>query len=408
MIGNRKLGLTRRWGVLALAVVLACGTAGFARGETFTVSNLNDAGPGSLREAIETANSSEGPDVITFAPDLLGTIGLTTGGLKITDDLMIEGPGADLLAVSRTVADPGFRVFFVESGAIVDISGLSISGGEAGYGGGVYNAGTLTVMSCAISRNGAYGWRSDYPYPASGGGGGIYNEGSLMLAHSTLSDNGGGFIGGGGILNRGSSIVVNSTFSGNVALEAGGGGILDLGEGLLLNSTVTNNWTVYPLWSIYLGDGMTTYWIRGEGWTGESGRVEMHNTILAGNGSNDLQGSLAASGYNLIGDAQDARQGFAETDLVGGLYLGTSKNGKSIFTEPIDPKLAPLADNGGPTWTHALYLGSPAIDAGDPGFVPPPDTDQRGDGFPRVLNSRIDIGAFEGAIDSPPPPKKKK
>jgi len=57
--------------------------------------------------------------------------------------------------------------------------------------------------------------------------------------------------------------------------------------------------------------------------------------------------------------------------------------------------LGPLQDNGGPTFTHALLTGSPAIDAGDPNFTPPPYYDQRGPGFARVVNGRIDIGAFE-------------
>jgi hypothetical protein len=57
--------------------------------------------------------------------------------------------------------------------------------------------------------------------------------------------------------------------------------------------------------------------------------------------------------------------------------------------------LGPLQDNGGPTFTHALLVGSPAIDMGDPNFIPPPNYDQRGPGFDRVVNGRIDIGAFE-------------
>src|SRR5262249_56283595 len=60
-----------------------------------------------------------------------------------------------------------------------------------------------------------------------------------------------------------------------------------------------------------------------------------------------------------------------------------------------DPMLGPLQDNGGPTFTHALLPGSPAIDTGDPSFTPPPDFDQRGPGYPRVGNERIDIGSFE-------------
>ena len=60
-----------------------------------------------------------------------------------------------------------------------------------------------------------------------------------------------------------------------------------------------------------------------------------------------------------------------------------------------DPRLGRLANNGGPTFTHALFSDSPAIGAGDPNFIPPPEYDQRGPGFPRVMNGRIDIGSFE-------------
>jgi hypothetical protein len=60
-----------------------------------------------------------------------------------------------------------------------------------------------------------------------------------------------------------------------------------------------------------------------------------------------------------------------------------------------DPLLGPLQNNGGPTFTHALLPGSPAIDAGDPNFTPPPLNDQRGCSFDRVFNGRIDIGSFE-------------
>jgi hypothetical protein len=67
------------------------------------------------------------------------------------------------------------------------------------------------------------------------------------------------------------------------------------------------------------------------------------------------------------------------------------------MTNPLNAMLGPLANNGGPTDTHALLSGSPAIDAGDPNFTPPPDYDQRGPGYSRVVNGRIDIGAFEVA-----------
>jgi hypothetical protein len=69
-----------------------------------------------------------------------------------------------------------------------------------------------------------------------------------------------------------------------------------------------------------------------------------------------------------------------------------------------DPLLGPLQNNGGPTLTHALSLGSPAIDAGDPSFTPPPLYDQRGPGFWRVRNGRIDIGSFEVQAGTTPTP----
>ena len=88
-------------------------------------------------------------------------------------------------------------------------------------------------------------------------------------------------------------------------------------------------------------------------------------------------GAISSLGYNLA------------SDNGGGFLTAT---GDQINT---DPMLGPLQDNGGPTFTHALLPGSPAIDAGDPSFTPPPDFDQRGPGYPRVGNERIDIGSFE-------------
>ena len=81
-------------------------------------------------------------------------------------------------------------------------------------------------------------------------------------------------------------------------------------------------------------------------------------------------------------------------------YNISSDDGSGFLTGPgdqinTDPMLGPLQNNGGPTLTHALLPGSPAIDAGDPNFTPPPDYDQRGPGFVRVFNGRIDVGSFE-------------
>jgi hypothetical protein len=88
-------------------------------------------------------------------------------------------------------------------------------------------------------------------------------------------------------------------------------------------------------------------------------------------------GTVTSYGYNVSSD-----------DGAG--YLNGS--GDQINT---DPQLGPLQDNGGPTFTHALLPGSPAINAGDPNFTPPPFYDQRGPGYDRVRNGRLDVGSFE-------------
>src|SRR5207247_8961261 len=88
-------------------------------------------------------------------------------------------------------------------------------------------------------------------------------------------------------------------------------------------------------------------------------------------------GAVTSLGYNL------------SSDDGGGVLTGP---GDQINTNPL---LGPLQNNGGPTFTHALLPGSPAIDAGDPNFTPPPSFDQRGPGFDRVVNGRIDKGSFE-------------
>src|SRR5262245_36887913 len=105
---------------------------------TFTVLNLADSGPDSLREAVLAANANPGADVIEFAPAARdGTITLTNGELNITDALTIDGPGADRLAVSGNDAS---RVFRIDSGVSVDIDDLTITHGRADNGGAIWNA----------------------------------------------------------------------------------------------------------------------------------------------------------------------------------------------------------------------------------------------------------------------------
>jgi hypothetical protein len=159
--------------------------------------------------------------------------------------------------------------------------------------------------------------------------------------------------------------VINSTISGNSADDYGGGlanGSLGL---MIVNSTVSGN------------SAATCGGVCG-------GTVEIGNTILNANTSGNIDGTVTSDGYNL------------SSDDGGGLLTGP---GDQINTDPL---LGPLQNNGGPTFTHALLPGSPAIDTGDPNFTPPPFNDQRGCPFDRVFNGRIDMGSFE----TQPPPRR--
>src|SRR5262245_30375807 len=205
---------------------------------TFTVLNLADGGDGSLRQAVLDANSPAyaGADVINFAAGLQGTIALGGVPLSITDHLTIEGPGAELVAVSGEDAS---RVFEIGAGVAAVLDGLTITRGRAVDGGGISNAGTLTVSHCTLSANQAVGGAG---HDARGGG--IFNEAPAVLTvtHSLFSNNRavggdggpgvhGGEGAGGGIYNLDATLTVsNSTFTGNQAV--GGDGGLGAGGGI--------------------------------------------------------------------------------------------------------------------------------------------------------------------------------
>jgi predicted outer membrane repeat protein len=227
-----------------------------------------------------------------------------------------------------------------------------------GNGGGIYTRGfeggtSITVNNSTISDNSA-----DL-------GGGIYTYWSpVTIANSTLSGNSAG-TSGGGIYAEGPLVeITNSTISGNLA-GTSGGAIFNNTSGYVRidNSTLSGN---------SAGSGGGVYTVSG---------VDVSNTILnAGvSGENIFNngGTVSSFGYNLSSDD-------------GGGYLNGP--GDQINTDPL---LGPLQHSGGPTLTHALLPGSPAINAGDPNFAPPPSYDQRGPNFYRVRDLNIDIGSFE-------------
>jgi hypothetical protein len=306
------------------------------------VTNLDDAGLGSLRDAIGITPSG---GTVDFRPGMSGMITLITGELLIDKDLTIAGPGASLITVSGNHAS---RVFNVAAPFTVDISGLTIAQGRvtgtAANGGGIFNAGTLTVTDSAISSNYVSGsglgqghgsgifnagtlivsnstLSDNYGYPCFGGG--IYNSGTLTVASSSLSDN---FIyddPGGGIFNdRGGTLTVtNSTLSGNAA--GGGGGIANYGGTLTVtNSTLKRNGASYLGGGIF-DEGAGTLTVTnstlsdnlansssgyGGGIENEGGTLTVTNSTLSGNsaflggGIDNYGGSLTVTNSTLSGN----------------------------------------------------------------------------------------------------------
>ena len=307
----------------------------------FSVDNLNDSGAGSLRDAIGLANVDTVADEITFS--VTGTIDLASQLPTITQPLTITGPGQSLLTLDADdgadntfATGDGYRIFRIAGAETVDveISGLTLTGGDtpdAELGGAIRNLRNLTITSSTIARNSS-GAR----------GGGIFNGGSVTVIASTIEGN--SSASGGGISSFGNTTIKSSTLSGNTATGRGaglyislnqtatitgstfsgnsagtlGGGITNIGTLNLASSTITNNVAGQS------GGGISSF--------GASDVVNATSSIVAGNTGGNIS-TIGGLGTNLF-------------NLIGG-----------------DPLLGPLADNGGPTKTHALLPGSLALDA---------------------------------------------
>ncbi len=277
----------------------------------FTVTNLNDSGSGSLRQAIIDSNTTPGADTITF--NVTGTITLLTGELLITDSVTIIGPGAPLLTIS---GNNSFRVFHI-LGTTATIATLTVSNGNAGLasGGGILNEfGTVTIANCLVSNNSA------------GDGGGVVNFGNMAVINTTLASNFAGT--GGGISNQGGTLVItNSTLSGNSAGAAGG-----INSSFGFTTTNITNTSVIANFA-NVGGGIV------------SSFLNIKNSIVANNSgaTNCLSiGTVTATGVNFSTDSSCT--GFTQVT-------------------PAQLNFGPLANNGGTTPTHALLAGNAAIDA---------------------------------------------
>ena len=238
---------------------------------TLTVTNNLDSGPGSLRAEIAAAHNIK--DTIVFAPSLTGqTITLTSAELLISTGVTIQGPGAGQLTVS---GNNQFRVFEVNAGQPVALTGLTISNGRNGilnhttltissctitqsYG-GVGNSGTLTVSGCTISGNRAVGIGNSGTLTVSGctisGNiiGGINNIGTMTVSGCTITGNHSTVLPGGGIRNLGTLTVSDSTIAGNSASNSTGhgGGLFAGGTVTLTNCTLSDNFAQYGGGAVY-------------------------------------------------------------------------------------------------------------------------------------------------------------
>ena len=395
--------------VLLLGPVTSSGAAEFSINSAYDV---NDLEPGNglcvaylivfppfvlpfctLRAAIEETNGLPGPDTINipsgnYRLDINGINEdrASTGDLDITDTLLIKGKGVHQTYIDGNGLD---RVFDIsDPNAKITIEHLTISNGnlppnlpaDHKGGGGIRNRGDLTLRNVALENNLVNGSSWD----DSGGGllnisncllknstikenhastgGGIYNgpDGTLTISSSTINNN--DSLSGGGLTNEGTAKIINTTISGNrinTGVHPFGGGIYNISELEILQSTITNN----------------TSKSQGGGVSNE-GSLHMTNTIVAGNANTNcyLTQPIESLGNNLEDDNS--------------CLLNTSSDIINTF-----PKLDSLQNHGGPTLTHGLLIGSPAVDRGQNLISIGITTDQRG--VRRPDGRDFDIGAFE-------------
>jgi sugar lactone lactonase YvrE len=350
-------------------------------GPVILVTNANDGGAGSLRQALTDA-TAPGTRILFNLPSTNSVITLTSGELAVSADRTIFLDASSLVTAAGGVAtepDP------LRAGATIVPAGIAVSGNNASRVFSIPATGTVAMQRVTV-RNGSNS--------------GILNQGKLTLAAATLRDNSG--TNGGGIQNAGGTLILNaSTLSGNSAGGAAGGVLMNGGSLLMENTTLANNTA---------GTGT------GGGIRFEAGAVgTIRHSTIAGNKSGTSSGSGLGAGIDQAVTAAVTLENSLIADNLAGARSGgtnarsdTAGNFKAIganlievhssgtFTGPAaltaDPGLGALADNGGPTRTMMLLGGSPALDQGVV-TGPIPFSDQRG--FPRLLAAAPDLGAFE-------------
>jgi CSLREA domain-containing protein len=403
MKNTNKTSLSISGLCLILLTVLFSVSQAHAQGGSIVVNTLADGDDTAcneanctLREAVKYA-----PAGSTISFSVTGIITLTSGEIIIAKSLTITGPAS---TPGITVTGNNARRIFGISSGTVELSGLTLSNGYEngltgnaglGDGGAIYvaAAAVVTVANCTFSSNRAVSE-----------GGAIRNDGVLTVTSSTLSGNSGS-TNSGSIHNRGTLTITSSTISGNSSLGSsgtnGGGGLSNFDGGTLTitNSTISGNTSSRVGGGINNAAGTVTVTnstvtgnrasVSGGGIYAEQSTLNLSNSIVAGNSASslsrsgpDIAGKVVSGDYNLVQNTH-----------------ATLTGTHNITGQPAS--LAPLAENGGPTKTHALLAGSFAINTGDPAFnTGTTPNDQRGSNYPRQKSNAIDIGAFESAFTS--------
>lgn len=409
------------WKEYACVLAVGLSAAAWLHGATFNpitvadlIADINVANTNSANDIIDLGGRTFTLNTSNFANDLTDGINglpsiLADGGNTFT----MQNGIVERDALSTPADD--FRLMHFSVGATVQITnvtfrnGLAAAGGALGdTGGGLLNLSILRIDGSVLTSNvavadagglGNHGGlvisinNTTFIGNSAHRGGGVFNDAGVILSftNSTFSGNGAATSGGAIFNDHGTiSFILNSTFSGNSAAGNDGGAIFN-GTSLIVLSppgTISNilNSTFASNFAGGSGGGIFN---AQRSLTSAGGVIEsLISTIVAGNFASfapDVFGDIASESFNFIGINEGSNI------VAGNPNVNNSIVGTSLF--PLDPRLGPLADNGGPTQTRALLEGSKAINSGsNPLNVP---YDQRGVGFLRMVGGATDIGAFE-------------
>ena len=363
--------------------------------------------PCSLREAIRSAE----PGFVIEVP--AGVYVLEYGGLLVNKDLTIIGAGPDatlVRAVPRNL-DESLSVIMVP-GHRVEISGMTIEGGRATWGGGIYNQGDLTLEDLVVKGN-----------EAEIHGGGIFNlmGGTLVVSRTLVTGNVARH--GGGIFNDATITVKDSTVTGNSAIRGKGGGLHNSQGGVvaLSNTSISGNSSRFGGGGIYTRSELTLVnavvmdnqaGSDGGGIFNWGARLRITNSTVAhnrapseGGGVHNIASGLMTLGNSIIAANESKVGPDCFTSVKDALSMGHNLVGNGVACDvrshagdmmgttdsPIDPNIRVIRDGSGRATQYVLLDGSPAIDAADDGLAPGADSR----GIARPQGPASDIGAYE-------------